>query len=836
MNGGSVTPTYRIQNSDLIVYVFGLPSNKVHRHEPAVTDAPVRILHRDDQQGRLVVVKPGSIPVHATGRYHRHTLVEMVKEQTGLDQVFTSNRLDRLTSGIMVCSTTKEAAAQLGNDFNAGLVNKAYVCRVVGQFPPDTIDCREPILAVDRQSGLNIVHPKGKDCRTLFQLLSYDPKTDTSVVMCRPITGRTHQIRVHAQWLGHPISNDPLYNHPVWASVDRDVLSTAQPRHYERVGGESGNVEVERVLAALKGARDDSEGWARWRDDVLFGTINRQMQYETVDVPGPNGQPAPAPPADTAPMDTEVCEVCRIPLLPDPTPDELYIYLHAIKYWTDAWSFEDELPWWATETWQDAHATSDRRLPDWPLLSHHQGVDVGKGGAHRRIDGALTMPSTIVERPARPCDAGTQVAPALLLDVPRGLEDVAQRELLARVAIEAPVALESALHSGVVRVDASRVAGDLVHLYRAAQLPSVLAAYYDMGRHILPQPLLDALFAERAETLGAGHAGHEVNAQPTSSEEALLAYLTEAWACDDMIRAEVLAAYDIGTDRTFAVAVDRSSYVFPTLSTSALEEHLATLVRAWLTSVRPGAWERVRKGAQVLVKMSFSPRFGVDESLQSGPRSRQGNPGGSLLFQLHVTPGAPGTPEETRATIARARGCAIAGLLPLTDDEAANADVRVSTLQSADHALADALLDELHVHGVRAVLDEAPADGTLQGAVVELPEKAREVPHATLFPLAVERMTTVLHALAPYTYAVVLTSEPRMLSRALREVENQCRRDGAPFSLRLAPFTWTRASTCAHAPTINDGLREAELRGGMRSFFYHRTYVALVGKAPLFGA
>ena len=92
-----------------------------------MTDAPVRILHRDDQQGRLVVVKPGSIPVHATGRYHRHTLVEMVKEQTGLDQVFTSNRLDRLTSGIMVCSTTKEAAAQLGNDFNAGLVNLSLI-------------------------------------------------------------------------------------------------------------------------------------------------------------------------------------------------------------------------------------------------------------------------------------------------------------------------------------------------------------------------------------------------------------------------------------------------------------------------------------------------------------------------------------------------------------------------------------------------------------------------------------------------------------------------------------------------------------------------------------
>ena len=50
VNGRAVVPTYRIQNSDLIV-------NRVHRHEPSVTDTPVRILHRDDAHGRIVVVK-----------------------------------------------------------------------------------------------------------------------------------------------------------------------------------------------------------------------------------------------------------------------------------------------------------------------------------------------------------------------------------------------------------------------------------------------------------------------------------------------------------------------------------------------------------------------------------------------------------------------------------------------------------------------------------------------------------------------------------------------------------------------------------------------------------
>lgn len=811
----------------------------MHRHEPAVTDAPVRILHRDDSKGRLVVVKPGSIPVHATGRYHRNTLVEMVKEQTGLAQVFTSNRLDRLTSGIMVCSTTKEAACELGNDFNAGLVNKAYVCRVVGAFPEHEIDCREPILSVDRQSGLNIVHPKGKDCRTLFQRISYDPATDSSVVVCRPITGRTHQIRVHAQFLGHPISNDPLYNHPVWATVDRDVLSTAQPRHYERVGGESGNVEVERVLTALKGARDDSEGWARWRDDVVFGTLNRQMNYETVDVPGPNGQPAPAPPADAAPMDTDVCETCRIPLLPDPTPEELYIYLHAIKYWTDQWSFQDELPWWASEQWQRPDPNENRELPDLPLISNE--TDLGKGGAFRRVNEALEKRPALVERPiGQETALPAAAAPPLVLEVPRGLEDVAQRELVQRLGMDrdAP-ALESALHSGVVLMDASKWGTVLLEKYAAGLLPGLLGVYYGMGRRVLPAPLLDALFAERVEALGAGAGGHGQAWQPTPSETRLLALVQEAWDASAAARAAALDAWMAHETPTFRVAVhvDRSSYVFPTVSTSAMEAHLASLVLPWLASVLPGTWEVApRHDTPLLIKMAFAPRLSVDETLQSGPRARQGNPQGALVFQVHApTSSAPvqtmTTPEATREVMARARAHAVAALLPL---DAAADEVRVSTLATADPALGAALMDVLAAHRLRATLDTAPAPGTLDGALVELPEKARDLPHATLFPLLVERMSELLAALAPGARALLLTSEPKMLTRALKEVENQCRRDEQPYALRLEPMTWLSSDPYVHASTLADGDLEAELRGGMRSFFYHHTYAACVGKATLY--
>ena len=121
-------------------------------------------------------------------------------------------------------------------------VRKAYVCRVVGEFPitgaanskvechtesgPESIfvvndhgfiTCEEPIEVVSYKIGVCKVSTKGKECRTDFQRLSYNGRT--SVVLCYPRTGRMHQIRVHLQYLGYPIVNDPLYNHSVFGPL-----------------------------------------------------------------------------------------------------------------------------------------------------------------------------------------------------------------------------------------------------------------------------------------------------------------------------------------------------------------------------------------------------------------------------------------------------------------------------------------------------------------------------------------------------------------------------------------------------------------------------------------
>ncbi|KAK4685511.1 brefeldin A-inhibited guanine nucleotide-exchange protein, partial [Tremellales sp. Uapishka_1] len=160
---------------------------------------------------RLVIRDYFERPVHATGRYFRHTVLEILKSDHGI-HAYAVNRLDRLTSGLMIMALTSAASRDLAEEFASGGVKKEYVARVRGKFPEEEIEVDQPLLTVDRQMGLVIVTPEGKEARTIFKRMSYDEKRNQSVVHCRPMTGRTHQLRVHLQYLGYPIANDPLYS------------------------------------------------------------------------------------------------------------------------------------------------------------------------------------------------------------------------------------------------------------------------------------------------------------------------------------------------------------------------------------------------------------------------------------------------------------------------------------------------------------------------------------------------------------------------------------------------------------------------------------------------
>jgi len=120
---------------------------------------------------------------------------------------------------LMVIATSSRRAAVLCNEFLTKAIKKEYIARCSGAFPEGEVVVEQPMLTVDKQMGLNIVHAEGKYAKTIFNRLFYDEKTDSSVLHCQPVTGRSHQIRVHLQYLGYPIANDPVYcDKKVWGS------------------------------------------------------------------------------------------------------------------------------------------------------------------------------------------------------------------------------------------------------------------------------------------------------------------------------------------------------------------------------------------------------------------------------------------------------------------------------------------------------------------------------------------------------------------------------------------------------------------------------------------
>jgi tRNA pseudouridine synthase 9 len=296
----------------------------------------------------IVINKPAGVPVHPAGRYNYNSVVEIMRAERGHSfNPLPCNRLDRLTSGVMFIGKNAKAAEKLSLQISGRTVRKEYLARVKGEFPEGEVVCDMPILQISPKLGLNRVRANGKAARTVFKRLAYYPPTKESprpettdglspeeqakleearpwlrkegysIVRCLPVTGRTHQLRVHLQFLGHPISNDPIYcNQRVWGSTlgraDLDASKDSDEDIITRLS-RMGKSEVADAVAY---------------HDEMVDEYNKKKAEK---------------------MSGELCDVCQTELYTDPGVQELGIYLHSLRY-EDAggsWSYVSPLPSWA---------------------------------------------------------------------------------------------------------------------------------------------------------------------------------------------------------------------------------------------------------------------------------------------------------------------------------------------------------------------------------------------------------------------------------------------------------------------------------------------------------
>lgn len=202
-------------------------------------EAPMYVteLYRDEHL--LVLDKPAGLPIHPTARYHKYTLVTLLQQKYGKDfRADPAHRLDRETSGIIVCGRSAEVARTLHRAFMEGAVEKEYLAITEGAPSEDTFEVDAPIAeGTDLiRIAVRIDHQEGKRSRTRFRVLQRfeRDKAHFALVRAFPETGRQHQIRIHLSVAGYPLVGDKMYG-PDPGIFDRFSRHQLEPEAWEKL-------------------------------------------------------------------------------------------------------------------------------------------------------------------------------------------------------------------------------------------------------------------------------------------------------------------------------------------------------------------------------------------------------------------------------------------------------------------------------------------------------------------------------------------------------------------------------------------------------------------------